>query len=153
MVKDGDAIRPEPGMEINVTGSRGHSCDGVSYWLRNRNALFAGDAIPAGNDLPIYINKEWSIATLHRLRDISPVRWHCPAGDKVYSARQGAEAINRALLLIEEIQRWVDAGPAGRPETDRDTLSGEVCMRPGMERFLKNPLFAKTIACHLPSGM
>lgn len=153
VVKDGDVITPEPGMEIRAVGSRGHSCDGVSYWLRDREALFTGDAIPAGNDVPIYINRDWSIATLHRLLDLSPVRLYCPAWDKVYTGPEGAEAISRALALIGDIQRAVDAVMNNRPATDRAALIGQICTELGMERFLKNPLFAGTIAAHLPSGM
>lgn len=153
VVKDGDVVTPEPGMEIRVVGSRGHSCDGVSYWLRDREALFTGDAIPAGNDVPIYISRDWSIATLHRLLDLSPVRFHCPAWDKVYTGPEGAEAIARALALIGDIQRSVDAVVNGAHATDRDALIVQICTELGMERFLKNPLFAGTIAAHLPSGM
>lgn len=153
VVTDGDVITPEPGMEIKVIGSRGHSCDGVSYWLRNREALFTGDAIPAWNDVPIYINRDWSMDTLHRLASLSPVRFYCPAWDKVYTGREGAEAISRALDLIEEIQRGVDAVMKDRPATDRAALISQICTKLGMERFLGNPLFAGTIASHLPSGM
>lgn len=153
VVRDGDVITPEPGMEIKVVGSRGHSCDGVSYWLRDREALFTGDAIPAENDVPIYINKDWSIHTLHRLANLSPVRFYCPAWDKAYTGREGTEAIARALDLIEDIQRGVDAVINSRPVADRATLASQICTELGMERFLRNPLFAGTIASHLPSGM
>lgn len=153
IVKDEDVITPEPGMEIKVIGSRGHSCDGVSYWLRNTEALFTGDAIPAGNDVPIYINRDWSINTLLRLRSLSPVRFYCPAWDKVYQGPAGVEAITRALNLIEDIQRGVDAVMNSHPAADRTMLVTQICTKLGMERFLKNPLVAGTIAAHLPSGM
>ena len=153
VVRDGEVITPEPGMEIKVVGSMGHSCDGVSYWLRDREALFTGDAIPAENDVPIYINRDWSIHTLHRLAALSPVRFYCPAWDKVYMGREGAEAVSRALNLIEEIQRAVDAVMKGRTATDRAALISQICMKPGMERFSGNLLFAGTVASHLPAGM
>lgn len=63
------------------------------------------------------------------------------------------EAITRALNLIEDIQRGVDAVMNSHPATDRTMLVTQICTKLGMERFLKNPLVAGTIAAHLPSGM
>ena len=59
----------------------------------------------------------------------------------------------RALDLMEDIQRGVDAVMNGRPATDWAALISRTCAKLGMERFLKNPLFAGTIEPHLPSGM
>lgn len=118
-----------------------------------REALFTGDAIPAGNDVPIYISMDWSIATLRRLLNLSPVRFYCSAWDRVYTGPEGAQAITRALDLMEDIQRGVDAVMNGRPATDWAALISRICAKLGMERFLKNPLFAGTLESHLPSGM
>ena len=107
--------------------------------------VFTGDAIPAPEDIPIYVNKQASLETLDRLASLEAERF-CPAWDHAYDrpeARQVITAGKRMILRIDQaVQRWepscanlealVDKVSA---DLHRDSLGG-------------NPLFRTTVACH-----
>lgn len=148
VVKSGDVLELEPGLEIKVVGSNGHSMDDVSYWIPSRAALFTGDSIPAEHDIPIYIDRDLSTESLSRLREIPSVEHYCPAWDRIYIGEEGRESIDKGIQLIGRIQQEVEGALKGQGTMDDDMLIGRVCDNLGMRPFLQNPLFKRTVLCH-----
>ena len=107
VVRDGDVIRPEKGLEITVLRTAGHSRDGVSY-LAGDN-LFIGDAVPVKGDIPIFIDEGEVRKTLKILEGLREVQTFWPAWDQAYSRdvmdkklSEARELVGALLFLCDE---------------------------------------------------
>lgn len=145
-VCDGDQIKLEDGIELTVIGTAGHSKGDVSYRL-NQSVLFTGDAVPAGDDLPIFVSWEESLQSLSTIGACTFTKC-CPAWDRVYEKKE-CEALlqDRKELLynLRETVMTADRQYAGLPEQDRIAVIAE-CM--GLAGAAENPLFAASVrAC------
>lgn len=144
---DGEVIRLEPGITLKVIGTPGHSCDELSYLFMEKHCIFVGDTIPVKGDIPIWINKKDSTASLKRLAAIDDIDRLYPAWDVTYEKEQIAEKIQEALELIDCIQEYVNKNK--RQATDLEKITECVCQQMGTPEFLKNSLFRRTIASML----
>lgn len=149
IVKDREKIELEENLTIEVVKSGGHSLDGVSYLLNEKAIIFTGDAIPVKGDIPIYINKRASLESLEKLKKLNKIQYYCPAWDKVYTDKEGKQAINQGEEFIHKIQKEIDIILRENKEINMEQWKEFVCERLGMEQLKGNPLFLKTIACHL----
>ena len=143
ILKDGDVIKPEPGLTIKVIGTPGHSCDELSYMLPEGNCIFTGDAIPVKNDIPIWVNEADSIASLKRLAAIEGIGKCYPAWDVTYDKEQMMDKIKEALELMNKIKEHVNKSK--KQTTDLERIAKLVCENMNTPQFLKNPLFRRTI--------
>lgn len=142
VVKDGDVIRPENGLEIKVLRTAGHSCDGVSYLVDE--CLFIGDAVPVKGDIPIFIDEQETRKTLAILGNIDCVKVFYPAWDRTYSGNVMAEKLAEARELIDLLKTVVSKVDDGE---DLSVLTDRVCDELKMPILKQNPLFSRTLAC------
>ena len=143
VLSDGDTIELETGITINVLSTPGHSCDELSYVLEENKVIFTGDTIPVKEDIPIWINEEELRNSLKKLQSLKDIVLFYPAWDKTYDKDTSRQKIKEAYDLIEQIRLNVNL--CMESEKDLDNIVENVCDRMGTKRFMKNPLFQKTI--------
>ena len=143
VLSDGDTIELETGITINVLSTPGHSCDELSYVLEENKVIFTGDTIPVKEDIPIWINEEELRNSLKKLQSLKDIDLFYPAWDKTYDKDTSRQKIKEAYDLIEQIRLNVNL--CMESEKDLDNIVENVCDRMGTKRFMKNPLFQKTI--------
>jgi len=150
VVKDGDLIDFETGLTFKVYETSGHSQESLSYFLLQDRILFTGDAIPVVGEIPIYVSKNRSMATLEQLYALNNVETFCSAWDQVRDQAGGKAAIMAALNHIKLIDATVQAVKSEfRRSQDDDTIIVEVCERLNMNMLLINPLFRTTLLSHI----
>ena len=108
VVGQGDEIALEKGITLSVLETPGHSRGSVSYVYPEQGVLFCGDAIPAANDLPILVDWEQSKRSVRIIREQEPLRFCCPAWDRVYADAEIAQAAQRALNLLDRLSGWMN---------------------------------------------
>lgn len=143
ILQDGDVLEPEPGITLQVVGTPGHSCDQLSYLLKEKHCVFVGDSIPVKEDIPIWINERESMESLRKLASMKDVDTIYPAWDKTYEKGQITYKINEALELIRTLKENVNKSKMQATEIEK--IAELVCEKMGTPEFLKNPLFCKTV--------
>lgn len=145
-VGDGDSIKLEGGIELTVIGTAGHSKDDVSY-LMNQSILFSGDALPAGDDFPIFTDWKESINSLDKIEACTFTKC-CPAWDRVYEKKEFEDIMQERKGLLYNLREKVmliDRQYAGLPEQDKIAV---IQTRMGWNGAAGNPLFAASVrAC------
>ncbi|MGN0715523.1 MAG: MBL fold metallo-hydrolase, partial [Anaerovoracaceae bacterium] len=110
ILQDGDVLQPEPGITLQVAGTPGHSCGGLSYLLEEERCIFTGDAIPVPDDIPIWVSGRDSAESLRRLEALclsGTVETVYPAWDRAYfGADEILDKIRAAEDLVERLSRW-----------------------------------------------
>ena len=148
VVRDGDAISPEEGMEIQVLRTAGHSCDGVSYLLED--SLFIGDAVPVKGDIPIFIDEQEIRKTLSILGTFENINEFYPAWDQTYSKEMMRQKLCEAEELVDLLKKTVteldDTDNTGEQKSIPELVDA-VCEKLKMPMLKANPLFQTTIAC------
>lgn len=140
VIKDGDVISPEDGLDIKVIGTPGHSADEVSYLVDD--ALFIGDAVPVKGDIPIMVDEQASRYTLERIAALPDIGTYYPAWDHTYSKEEMAEKLASAKELLDMLKTTVIEIDDGMKLPD---LVDCVCERLKLPMLKMNPLFARTI--------
>ena len=147
IIKDKDILYLEPGIELEVINSSGHSRESLSFYYPQKQVLFTGDAIPVIDDVPISENSESCIRTLKRLGSQGQVVLYCPAWDKVYDKEEGLQNIQAAISQMERIrnaaEQYADSLCAGKIQ-DRDVVY-LMCRELKMQQWEEHPLFKRSI--------
>lgn len=147
ILADNDIVELEPGISIKVISTPGHSCDELSYLLVENKILFTGDTIPVKGDIPIWINEVDVRQSLMKLQSLEEVDVFYPAWDVTYQKDVANHKILDALDFMEQLKENVDICKG--ESKDLDAVVQSVCDRMGVEHFLHNPLFRKTILSFL----
>ena len=110
--------------------------------------MFIGDTVPVKGDIPIYINREMTLNSLNILDSTEGVNTFYPAWDKTYTKKEMSEKTEEARRLIRQIDISLS-------ETDKnsslDILVDAVCYDLNIPFLKLNPLFIRTVACHIKS--
>ncbi len=82
-LKEGDVIEWDEGKTLRVLETPGHSPGSVSFHSREEGTLFSGDAIPAADTLPIYVDPRECIESIRKLQKVPGLScllssWHDP---------------------------------------------------------------------------
>lgn len=136
-------------VSLEVFHTPGHSKGSISLFCKEAGVLFAGDAIPQWNDLPIYDDVTVSVKSINKLRSINDIKhllasWSDPKkGEEAYKMIDDGlgylRGIHNAILKI----------------SDENILSNpmELCKQMvhnlGLSEIAINPLVAKSFASHL----
>ena len=142
IVRDGDTITLEEGLQTEIIRTAGHSADGISY--RIGDAMFIGDAVPVKGDIPIIISETEMRETLHRLEQISGVETFYPAWDMTYSNEAMKNKLRDANELMTVLKNAVVSLDTGK---ELPALVDEVCRELNMGSLKSNSLFAATVNC------
>lgn len=145
IVRDGDTIKLDDEISVNVIGTPGHSSDEVSY--RINDAIFVGDSIPIKGDIPIYIDKDKSMKSLEKLSSLNNIKYCYPAWDKIYTYKQMTEKCNEAAEMIKNIDCAVKSVMASCTNINKSEIIKVVCDKLNLP--LDNKLIETTIESHL----
>ena len=136
-------------MSLKVIYTPGHAKGSISLYCKEEEALFAGDAIPQTNDLPIYEDAGTSVDSIKRLKGNSSIKhllasWADPlSGSGVYKMMDdGLEYLQRIHTAIRKIT--TDDGIVDPME-----LCALMVKVLGLPGIAVNPLIAKSFASHL----
>ncbi len=147
-VKESDTIHLESGLSIDVLETAGHSFDSVSYMLREENVLFSGDAIPAYNDIPIFVDVKASENTLEKIRNQKPIKFCCPAWDRIYDGNEIEEILKNRLLFLKNMKEVVQKIEKEYSGENREKKEDIICGILNLDELRGNPLFKISIeAC------
>ncbi len=149
IIKDGDSLSLEDGLNLRVYETSGHSQESLSFYLVEDRMLFTGDAIPVVGDVPIYISARRSMETLRKIDALEGVEWYCSAWDDVKNSETGKAAISDALAHLEMIDQTARSVIGSAGNRDKNELFEMVCERLSMKPFLINPLFRNSILSNL----
>jgi len=137
------------GISLKVYYTPGHSRDSVSLYCPSEGVMFAGDAVPQENDMPIYEDAGALVLSLRTLRNISGIRhllasWRHPKKDEDPYAilDEGVAHVNRIHRGVREITNN-EAGMAPMQ------LCRKMVERLGLPETAINPIVAGSFASHM----
>ena len=145
-LEDGDRIGIGGERSLTVIHTPGHSPGSISLFLGDEGALFSGDAVPVGGEIPVYDDPAASIRSIGRLEKLPGVRVLLPSWD---SPKTGTE-IRRALEDGREAIRTLHeavvraAGRASDPAAIARIVVGDLELPAA-----SLPVIARTVAGHL----
>lgn len=134
---------------MEVFHTPGHSKGSISLFSKESGVLFAGDAIPQWNDLPIYDDVIVSVKSINKLKSINGIKyllasWSAPKeGEDVY------KMIDDGLGYLQGIHNCI------LKISDENILSNpmELCKQMvhnlGLPEIAINPLVARSFSSHL----
>jgi len=112
VLKEGAMIEWDEGKTLRVLETPGHSPGSVSFHSKEEGALFSGDAVPAANTLPIYVNPRKCIESIKKLQKVPGVNhllssWHDPLkGDAIPRVmEEGIRYIERIDEIMVDLQK------------------------------------------------
>ena len=149
-VSEGDVLRLEPGVTIEVLETPGHSHGSVSYYWREKKVLFCGDAVPVPGDIPIYVDSAASVRSLEKLLALPDVDFVVPSWAGPCSGEENRERMRHSLAFLRELAGTVER--QRQTDSNEKTLPARVCRELGLDKFVGNPLLERTILTHLPQG-
>lgn len=149
IIKGGDTLCLEEGLNLRVYETSGHSQESLSFYLVEDRILFTGDAIPVVGDIPIYISARRSMETLRKIYALEGVELYCSAWDDVKNSDTGKTAIDNALVHLEMIDQTARSVISSAGNRDKNELFEMVCEKLNMKSFQVNPLFRTSILSNL----
>ncbi len=147
IIKNGDKIVLEEGLEIQVIGTPGHSVDDLTYVV-GENA-FIGDAVPVKGDIPIYINKVKTIESMKKILSLTNIQTFYPAWDMTYTKRVMEKKISEAKDLINLIEYCIETIRLDNPNANLQEICQIVSQKLKMPFLIQNPLFMQTVKCYM----
>jgi glyoxylase-like metal-dependent hydrolase (beta-lactamase superfamily II) len=145
VLKDGEMLKLENGLELKVYHTPGHSRGSVSLFLEKEGSLVTADALPLPGDLPLYEDIADSIASIKMMQSLAGIKtvfssWEDPIQDPATIKHR----MNESLQLFYKIHQAVctQAEP-GLSEID---LCKKVVTALSLPPVAVNPIMAKAFA-------
>jgi hydroxyacylglutathione hydrolase len=149
ILEDKEVLDLGNGLNLEVLHTPGHSKGSISILFREDKALFTGDAIPLGGDLPIYEDIFSSVRSIKKLKVIGGINallasWGDPLeGSRIY------ELMDESLLYLQHIHKTV----INSADINSSGVSSELCEivleKLGLPKITANPLVAKSFESSL----
>lgn len=138
------------GEEVQLVYTPGHSKCSVSLICEKSGVLFTGDAIPQGNDLPIYDDVAEAVDSIHLLKKIDGIEcllssWRDPTPED-----KPQEILDQGLLYFQKIHSVVREVVGKGGNSDPMTLCSKVVDVLHLPKLAVNPIVAKSLCSHLP---
>ena len=145
-LKNKDELTIEDGIYLEILETKGHSMGDLSFVLHQKGEklIFTGDAIPAEEDLPIFISWQDSVETLDRIASRMPAVI-CPAWEEIWDGPEAActlQARKEEILRLRRIALHVAHAWPQLDEAGRVSKTAELA---GLKAWDGNPLFAKSL--------
>lgn len=143
----GDVLRLEPGISMEVLETPGHSQGSLCYYWQEGRTLFTGDAVPVPGDIPIYDSSGAAVASLEKLLAFPGVEHYVPSWDTPCGPDKGLERLRAGLALLRALAE--EAARQSGLDPDPESLAGRVAKGLGLTAFADNPLFRRTVLSHI----
>ena len=143
VLEEGERIKVDPGVSLEVLHTPGHSPGSISFRCQEEDAVLTGDAVLLPGDLPIFDDCRAAVASLERLTALD-AGWLLSAWD---SPRQGAAAAQRiadSLAWLERVRKTVVMVTEDLDGIEPMDLCRKVVAALQLPLFAVNPLVAKS---------
>jgi hydroxyacylglutathione hydrolase len=136
--------------QLRVIHTPGHSRCSISLFCKEDGVLFTGDAIPQGNDLPIYDDVATAVESIRKLKSIVGVKtllasWSDPVldADPYQLMNNGLDYFQKIHTVIRQLQN-------GKSPIDPMDLCKQMVAKLGLPEVAVNPLVARSLHSHIP---
>lgn len=143
VAEQGDVLRLESGISVEVLETPGHSQGSLCYYWQEGKALFTGDAVPVPGDIPIYDRIGAAAASLEKLLAFPGVEHYVPSWDTPCGPDKGLERLRAGLALLRSLEEEI--ARQSRLDPNPESLAGRVAQGLGLTAFADNPLFRRTV--------
>jgi glyoxylase-like metal-dependent hydrolase (beta-lactamase superfamily II) len=134
---------------FEICHTPGHSKVSICLFCKEAGVLFAGDAIPQWNDLPIYDDVAVSFKSINKLKSINNIK-HLLASWSDPKEGEGAyKMIDDGLNYLQNIHNAILKISDENILSDPMELCKKMVHNLGLSEIAINPLVAKSFASHL----
>ena len=146
-INNGDLISLEEDITFQTISTPGHSAGSTSYFLREKSALFSGDAILLPGEIPIFENIQQYFHSLEKIRNLGPQTLYS-AWDKPRQKNEIPEITEQSRIYIYNIQKTVQKVAVGFEEKNSIAFCKAVLTKLNQNADMANPLLLKSfLAC------
>lgn len=149
-VTDGDCIELEPGLQLEVIHTPGHSSGSVCYLLKGDQVLFSGDAVAFAWGVPVYDDVMVSLASVRRLQSLRGVACLLSSWDQPRYGQAVSDVFNRCPVYLQTIHHAIREEVTDPATIDPMGLCHAVLSRLKLPTAAASPLVAQSIMSHVP---
>lgn len=149
-LQDGEIIDLGP-LSLVVVPTPGHAAGSIALYCKEEGVLFAGDAIPQANDLPIYDDALAAAASIKRLKDMPGIEYLLASWADPLAGKAGYEMMEEGLRYLQRIHGAIREIAARSKVDDAMELCAEMVNILKLPPVAVNPLIAKSFVSHLKS--
>lgn len=149
LLNDGDIIKLEDGIELEVLHTPGHSRGSISLLYRDEMTLFSGDSVFIPGDIPIYEDALLSANTIKKLKEIKELRFLLSSWDAPRKDSEIYETMDKGLAYLQRIHDIVRKVSSGN---DMMELCKSVVFELKLPQSAINPLVAKSLQSNLKAA-
>lgn len=133
---------------LQVIHTPGHSTCSISLLCKKSGVLFSGDAIPAGNDLPIYEDVDLAVESIKRLKNISGVKCLLSSWSDPCLGHDPYDTMENGLHYFQRIHTIICTLSKREAIDDPMRLCRLVIQEMGLPELAVNPLVARSLYSH-----
>ncbi len=148
-LEDGDFLKLDNDLQLDVLHTPGHSRGSISLWLARDRALFSGDAVPRPGEVPIYEDAVASARSMQRLRALAGIRVLLSSWDEPRTGEQAYQALDEGLAYLQRVHERVITVAEHNPHLNPRELCAPVLDALGLPTSSANPLIARSVEAHL----
>ncbi len=149
-IDHGDVIELEPGLQLEVIHTPGHSQGSVSYLLNGDEVLFTGDAISFAWGVPVYDDVMVSLASARRLQALDGVACLLSSWDEPRHGQAVQKVLRGCSDHLQTIHQAIRAEVTDPATIDPMALCHAVLSRLKMPAAAANARVAQSIMSHVP---
>ena len=150
LLHDGDVIDLET-VALEVLATPGHARGSISLYCKEEGVLFAGDAIPQANDLPIYDDAATAVASIKRLKGLAGIEYLLASWMDPLAGAAAYKMMDAGLEYMQRIHGAIGEIAAKGKVDDPMELCARMVQILGLPEIAVNPLIAKSFVSHLHS--
>lgn len=136
--------------QLQVIHTPGHSRCSISLLCQEDGVLFTGDAIPQGNDLPIYDDVATAVATIRKLKSIAGIKHLLASWSDPVLEADPYQLMDNGLNYFQKIHTVIRQLPNRQTFKEPMVLCKEVVEKLGLPEVAVNPLVARSLHSHIP---
>ena len=148
-LEDGDFLKLDNDLQLDVLHTPGHSRGSIALWLARDRALFSGDAVPRPGEVPIYEDAVASARSMQRLRALAGIRVLLSSWDEPRTGEQAYQALDEGLAYLQRVHERVITVAEHNPHLNPRELCAPVLDALGLPTSSANPLIARSVEAHL----
>jgi len=127
ILNDNDEINLGNGIILKVCHTPGHSKGSVSYFLKQDNVLFCGDAVLSSGQMPVFEDLQECILSVKKLANFKNVKFLLSSWDKSYEGNMIGMIFEDSIEYLLKIKKAVENIPVSErkepPELCRKVIA------------------------------
>jgi hydroxyacylglutathione hydrolase len=146
-INDKDIIRLENNITLQAISTPGHSAGSTSYFFKEENALFSGDAVLLPGEIPIFENVQEYFHSLEIIKKLNPKTLYS-AWDQPRFKNEIPEIIKQSETYIRNIQKTTQKVAGRIKKHNSIEFCAAVLDELNQNAYMANPLLLKSfLAC------